>query len=427
MVDTAIKVENLAKRYRINTLRNQDTLASQIKTLLTPWSNSADENSDQDYVWALNDLNFTVNRGEVVAIIGKNGSGKSTLLKLISRIIRPTRGRIELHGRVASLLEVGTGFHPELSGRENVFMNGAILGMSREEIRKKFDEIVDFAEVGRFIDTPIKRYSSGMHTRLAFAVAAHLEPDILLIDEVLAVGDTNFQQKSLGKMNEVAGQGRTVLFVSHNMTAVGALCPRAILLSKGNQLMDAETPLVIKEYLKVNAAANGEARWDDLNSAPGSDKLKLRAVRLINGGEVTSDVDISKDLIIEIEFENFDEGAEILSAILLTDRVGADVLASANMHSATMQDDPWFGRPHPVGRFRTRCVIPADTLNDDTYNLNVFLQTKINHIEAEVNGALTFAVHDTSEIRSEWTGKWRGVVRPKLAWNTEFLSETALS
>jgi len=250
MVDTAIKVENLAKRYRINTLRNQDTLASQIKTLLTPWSNSADENSDQDYVWALNDLNFTVNRGEVVAIIGKNGSGKSTLLKLISRIIRPTRGRIELHGRVASLLEVGTGFHPELSGRENVFMNGAILGMSREEIRKKFDEIVDFAEVGRFIDTPIKRYSSGMHTRLAFAVAAHLEPEILIVDEVLAVGDAEFQKKCLGKMSDVTSEGRTVLFVSHNMAAVQGLCSRVVLLRHGNVIKDGATHHIVNEYLK---------------------------------------------------------------------------------------------------------------------------------------------------------------------------------
>ena len=234
MSEPAIRVENLSKRFRINTLRSEvpflDHLRSAGMGLLRNTPDATDESPD--HIWALRDVSFEVQPGEVIGIVGKNGSGKSTLLKLISRIIRPTEGRITIQGRVASLLEVGTGFHPELSGRENVHLNAAILGMSRDEIRRRFDEIVDFSEVGDFIDTPVKRYSSGMRTRLAFAVAAHLEPDILVIDEVLSVGDANFQQKSLGKIDQISGEDRTVLFVSHNMGAVSSLCPKSMLLSR---------------------------------------------------------------------------------------------------------------------------------------------------------------------------------------------------
>ena len=237
----------------------------------------------------MNDVSFSVQEGEVVGIIGRNGAGKSTLLKILSQITPPTKGQITMRGRVASLLEVGTGFHPELTGRENIFLNGAILGMRREEIRRKFDEIVAFAEVDKFLDTPVKRYSSGMYVRLAFAVAAHLEPEILVVDEVLAVGDAEFQKKCLGKMGEVAKEGRTVLFVSHNMQAVKLLCSRAILLDSGKCVCDSNTHDAINRYLDVGGPSeNGERIWNDAETRPGDDHVRLHAARLRNEqGDVT--------------------------------------------------------------------------------------------------------------------------------------------
>ena len=245
MADVAIKVEGLGKRYRIGAAERystfRDTIVNAARTLIraiTPFS-SRPRPAGKPTIWALKDVSFDVNRGEAIGVIGRNGAGKSTLLKVLSRITEPTEGTVELTGRVGSLLEVGTGFHPELSGRENIFLNGAILGMSRAEINRKFDEIVAFSEVEKFLDTPVKRYSSGMYTRLAFAVAAHLEPEILIVDEVLAVGDVVFQKKCLGKMNNVAKQGRTVLFVSHNLAAIRTLCTSAILMYDGRLLAPA--------------------------------------------------------------------------------------------------------------------------------------------------------------------------------------------
>lgn len=252
MSDIAIRVENLSKRYRIgraqqrhDTLR--DSLAASLRSL-GQWGSRNGQTPSDDF-WALKDVSFEVKQGEVVGIIGRNGAGKSTLLKILSQITEPTSGRVELHGRVASLLEVGTGFHPELSGRENIYLNGAILGMRRTEINQKFDEIVAFAEIEKFLDTPVKHYSSGMYVRLAFAVAAHLEPEILLVDEVLAVGDAAFQKKCLGKMGDVAKQGRTVLFVSHNMGAISTICPTSILLQSGQMLIKGDSTTIIDQYL----------------------------------------------------------------------------------------------------------------------------------------------------------------------------------
>ncbi len=246
-----IKVENLSKKYTIGRSNGEryvalrDVVADKVKSI---WNHGLSRPASEEF-WALNDVSFEIGRGDRVGIIGRNGAGKSTLLKLISRITEPSKGKVSLRGRVASLLEVGTGFHPELTGRENIFLNGAVLGMGRAEIRRKFDEIVDFAEVERFLDTPVKRYSSGMYVRLAFAVAAHLEPEILLVDEVLAVGDVQFQEKCIGKMRDIAGnRQRTVLFVSHNMQAIRALCVRAILLERGQVSMDGETGVVINGY-----------------------------------------------------------------------------------------------------------------------------------------------------------------------------------
>ncbi len=422
MQESIIKVENISKRYRINTLRAGGSLLDQLRGMGAGLFKRApqDYNNPDDYLWALRDVSFDIKRGEVVGIVGKNGSGKSTMLKLLSRITRPTSGRIELAGKVASLLEVGTGFHPELSGRENIFMNAAVLGMSRAETRNKFDEIVDFAEVGRFIDTPIKRYSSGMYMRLAFAVAAHLDPDILLVDEVLAVGDSNFQKKSLGKMNEVSRMGRTVLFVSHNMAAMTALCPRSILLSYGEMILDGPTGEVIQKYLQeYNTAATGEISWDDAESAPQSERIRMRCIRVINDGKVTADVDIQKDIVIQADYENLKDGSKVLSALLLQDKVGADVLASANMTSANLNEDPWFDTPAPAGLYRVQVTIPGNFLNEGQYSIQFGIQTDINHIEVELPNVLNFTVHETGAMRQEFTGDWRGLVRPRLAWTTE--------
>src|SRR5687767_7249561 len=250
-------------------------------------------NSNAEILWALKDVSFEVAPGDVVGIIGRNGAGKSTLLKVLSRIVEPTTGRVELYGRVASLLEVGTGFHPELSGRENIYLNGSILGMTRREIETKFDEIVAFAEVEKFIDTPVKHYSSGMYLRLAFAVAAHLEPEILLVDEVLAVGDASFQRKCLNKMQEVGQQGRTVCFVSHNMPAITRLCPRTILLNEGGVMRDGPSSQVVSSYLQSGAGTTAAREWEDLSTAPGNHVARLRAVRVhTEDGKLADAVDI---------------------------------------------------------------------------------------------------------------------------------------
>lgn len=276
MSDFAIKVEGLGKKYLLQHQTSErryvalrDVLAEKVKSLFRPGKASAGRKKSVEEFWALNNVSFEIKQGEAVGIIGRNGAGKSTLLKLLSRITEPSRGRIRLRGRVASLLEVGTGFHPELTGRENIFLNGAVLGMTRAEIKSKFDEIVAFAEVEKFLDTPVKRYSSGMYVRLAFAVAAHLEPEILIVDEVLAVGDQQFQQKCIGKMQNVSQSGRTVLFVSHNMDAILRMCSRCVLLNQGGVEADGGVKEAVMHYVagKKSQVANVDLRtaqryWD---------------------------------------------------------------------------------------------------------------------------------------------------------------------
>ncbi len=317
MTETVIQVENVGKRYVLGTggdpARYQTMRESLMSGLRAParWlrrslngAHAAAASPADNEFWALHDVSFKVQRGDVVGIIGRNGAGKSTLLKVLSRITEPTRGRVAIRGRVASLLEVGTGFHPELTGRENIYLNGAILGMTRVEIKAKFDEIVAFSEVERFLDTPVKRYSSGMYVRLAFAVAAHLEPEILIVDEVLAVGDANFQKKCLSKMQDVGQGGRTVLFVSHSMPAITRLCTRAILLNEGRVLSDGPTAQVVSAYLGsgLNGAATRE--WPDPAKAPGNHVARLRAVRVLTGDSALTDaVDIRLEIRIILDFD----------------------------------------------------------------------------------------------------------------------------
>ncbi|MCK5713893.1 MAG: ABC transporter ATP-binding protein, partial [Hyphomicrobiaceae bacterium] len=300
MRDLAIQVEGLSKKYRVGTLdpRPETIAEAAMSWLRYPVTNItklrrlsvfSDDDDETDVVWALRDVSFEVSEGEVLGVIGKNGAGKSTLLKILSRITLPTDGRVRFRGRVASLLEVGTGFHPELTGRENMYLNGTILGMKKTEIDRKFDDIVAFSEIERFIDTPVKRYSSGMRVRLAFAVAAHLEPEILLVDEVLAVGDAAFQRKCLGKMDEVSRMGRTVLFVSHNMPALMRLCPRALVLDQGKLAMDGPSPDAVTFYLK-SVTSGGRSRYWSPETAPGDDRVVMKSVRVLVKGEVGESV-----------------------------------------------------------------------------------------------------------------------------------------
>ncbi|MCK5449060.1 MAG: ATP-binding cassette domain-containing protein, partial [Gemmatimonadetes bacterium] len=336
MRDTAVRVSGLSKQYHIGAVRERfPTLRDQLSdALIAPFRRASKLLRGQatgaaeldETIWALEDISFEVGRGEVVGIIGHNGAGKSTLLKILSRITEPTTGYAEIHGRVGSLLEVGTGFHPELTGRENIYLNGAILGMRRAEIVRKFDEIVAFAEVERFIETPVKHYSTGMHLRLAFAVAAHLEPDILVIDEVLAVGDAAFQRKCLNKMEDVSEHGRTILFVSHNMAAVTRLCERTLLLNHGHLIADGPSHEVVGAYLHTGMGTTAVREWSDLELAPGGDIARLRAVRIrTSTGDISEAVDIRQAVGLEMEYEVLEPGRKMMPSMILINDEGVEL------------------------------------------------------------------------------------------------------
>ena len=425
MAEPIIRVRDLSKQFRLGAtaytnLTLREAFAARLRA---PLKLKSTQNGDSDRtVWALRDVSFEVEPGEVVGIIGPNGAGKSTLLKILSRITEPTSGRAELYGRVGSLLEVGTGFHPELTGRENIFLNGAVLGMKRAEIERKFEQIVAFAEIGRFLDTPVKRYSSGMYMRLAFAVAAHLDPEILLVDEVLAVGDAQFQAKCLGKMGDVARGGRTVLFVSHNLNSVLSLCRRSIVIMNGQIVHDGPSAEAVERYLKGGTRQiSAERVWEDPETAPGNEKNRLHAVRIVSGAKVTDEVDINDEVRVEVDFWNFRPGARITTSIHLLDKMKTGVLASANMPSANLVHDEWFDRPYPKGLFRTVCTLPGNFLNEGQYHINVAILTNVTNIELLEREVVSFTVHDSGTMRKEWTGEWLGVIRPRLAWQTECL------
>ena len=417
-----ITVENVSKRFRkgqtgYHTLREDVyNLTGRLIRLRT----GGVKGEDKQHILALNNVSFQIEQGEKVGIIGPNGSGKTTLLRLLAGIMKPTEGKIRLKGRLGVLIELMAGFHPELTGRENIYLNGAIMGMSKKEIRRKFDEIVAFAELEDFIDTPIKRYSSGMHIRLGFAVSAHLEPDILLVDEVLAVGDAAFQKKCLGKLEDVAQEGRTVVFVSHNMGSIANLCPRAILLVDGTKHSDGPSDMVISEYISTVAEHPGERIWGNPETAPGNERVRLHAVRVVCDGQVTPSVDIDKDVRIEIEFWNLKAGSQILTSIYLQDKMGVVVLSSANVPSANLVNDEWFGEPHPVGLYRTVCTLPGSFLNEGLYSITASVLTGLMSIEILEREVIFFTVYDSGAARKEFSGLWAGVVRPRLSWQTEY-------
>lgn len=431
MSEIAISVDNISKQYTIGQTIGYHTFRESLSSLVMlpfKWYTKSSQNTDSRYIWALKDISFDVKTGEAIGIIGRNGAGKSTLLKILSRITEPTHGHARLRGRIGSLLEVGTGFHPELTGRENIYLNGAILGMKKREIESKFEEIVEFSGIRTFLDTPLKRFSSGMGVRLAFAVAAHLDPEILLVDEVLAVGDYEFQKKCLGKMQEVSGGGRTVLFVSHNMGAIANLCSKTIWLDHGELVMVGDTREVIMEYLSSASENRGEVTWSEPESAPGNDTVRLKAVRIRSCNQVTQDVLINKDTIIEIDYWNLRDGSSYYTGVEILDKMNVLVLTSVNWPSANLIEDPWAEKPRPKGLYRTTCVIPANFLNNDQYFINVLL-TRPRRVFQEWRGSalISFTVHDTGDMKKEFTGRWDGVVRPRLAWSTEIIDEKVIT
>ena len=434
MSDIAIRIEKLGKLYRLGEVgtgtisHDLNRWMARIRGKEDPFSKIGETNDravkgNGDYVWALKDVNFDVKQGEVMGIIGRNGAGKSTLLKLLSKVTQPTTGNIKIKGRIASLLEVGTGFHPELTGRENIFLNGAILGMRKMEIKKKFDEIVDFAGVERYIDTPVKRYSSGMYVRLAFAVAAFLEPEILIVDEVLAVGDAEFQKKCLGRMQDVSkNDGRTVLFVSHNMAAVANLCNKAIFLRNGTLDSVGTTHEIIEKYISYGQHNTGELSESDIIYKRICPDAYFNALRIVSAGEITSNVDSKNDVIIEAEYTVTRENAVIYPSIHLADNMSTCILASFTGPSATKLPDEYFGKPLKKGRYKSSMVIPGNFLNDKSYRISAFLVPEDANNLAIVEEALNFNVTDTGEMRKEYSGEWAGLIRPRLEWNTKFLN-----
>lgn len=416
MSDIVISVEDLSKMYQLGVI-GTGSFRGDVQRWWAKLCGKPDPflrigevdhgNRDGETLWALQNINFQVERGEAIGIIGRNGAGKSTLLKILSRVTAPTSGLVRVKGRIASLLEVGTGFHPELTGRENIFLNGAILGMSRQEIGKKFDEIVDFSGVEKFIDTPVKRYSSGMYVRLAFAVAAHLEPEILIVDEVLAVGDAEFQKKCLGKMGDVASEGRTVLFVSHNMLAIKSLCKQAIHLRRGQIYGIGDVDQIVQDYLQEDSASLREQVWQDEETAPGNEIVRLHRVcvsSLESGLEEFFYVD--KPLKFEFEIWNRVDGANLNFSLFLSTVDGLLVFATASAPQKSHK-----------GLVRGVVHFPENFLNDNYYRVGIMVvkdSVSVFH-NPEV---LVFQVHDTPRGEG-WLGKWPGVLRPDFDWSVE--------
>lgn len=432
MSNLAIQLENLGKMYHIGhrkapykTLRESITEAfmapaRRVRQMMKGTGAGAADLREK--FWALKDISLEIKHGEVVGLIGRNGAGKSTLLKILSRITEPTTGLGRVHGRVGSLLEVGTGFHPELTGRENIFLNGAILGMKKNEIRRKFDEIVEFAEVAKFIDTPVKHYSSGMYLRLAFSVAAHLEPEILLVDEVLAVGDAGFQRKCMNRMQAVGQEGRTVIFVSHNMQAVTRLCDRAILLHEGKIYEDGPARQVVSNYLHSGLGLNCLREWPDIRKAPGNEKVRLRAVRVKDEhGELASALDIRRPFQLEVEFDVLESGIVVYPLFGFENEEGVTLFV-------TIERDPrWRRKPRPAGRYFGRVHIPGNFFAEGTIIAGGALITEDPYIcHCHEKYLVAFQIVDTpdgSSARGDYGGNMPGVMRPILDWQVEYLGE----
>ncbi|GAC1419926.1 MAG: ABC transporter ATP-binding protein [Gemmatimonadaceae bacterium] len=431
MSDYALQIRRLGKRYRLGSAaRRHDTLAAAfVSAVTTPIRNLREvrrltqfgEADSGDVLWALQDVSFDVRHGETVGIIGRNGAGKSTLLKLLSRVTEPSAGRGIINGSVGALLEVGTGFHGDLTGRENIYLNGAVLGMAREYVDRRFEEIVEFAGVAPFIDTPVKRYSSGMYLRLAFAVAAHLQSDILIVDEVLAVGDAQFQRKCLGKMSDVGAEGRTVLFVSHNLSAVRALCSRAIVLRAGRMVADTNAVDAVREYVAEIEQSVFDQRWADAETAPQSGHVRIHRVTARGlDGAILSQLDTATAFDVEVEFET--------KRVEETTRINLQVRDYENnvvFESRNNVDPHWYGRPMPHALYRSTCRVPANLLNVGWHTVALQFygaSFDIHHFTVE---ALRLDVQDAPDLRGDYFGPYRGAVRPRLQWATARISDVA--
>jgi lipopolysaccharide transport system ATP-binding protein len=403
-----IVAEDIGKKYIIDHQRKggSSSLRDIVTDTLDNWFSRKNKNSDfaeKEEFWALKDVNFSIEQGDRIGIVGHNGAGKSTLLKILSRITEPTTGQIKIEGRIASLLEVGTGFHPELTGRENIFLNGAILGMSKNEIKQSFDAIVDFAGVEKFLDTPVKRYSSGMYVRLGFAIAAHLNPEILIVDEVLAVGDTEFQKKCLGKMRDVSESGRTLLFVSHNLTAIQALCNKSFYFEKGRLIDQGETTHIVTNYLSKVSHKMLDKHWENIESAPGTDQVRVKRFRLFpEYQDDLSHIDVRTPINFQFEFWNLVEGANI----------------NLSMHLYTFTGECIFNvgtqsEPFAKGLVSGTCEIPGNFLNDGSYMVSMMIVKDTSTVLYNMEEALVFDVEDYRE-NVTWYGKWPGYIRPQL-------------
>ena len=424
----AIRAEGLGKLYRVGATQGVyryrllgEELASKVRRRRgRPGPDPAPRT-----FWALRDVSFQVAEGDVLGIIGRNGAGKSTLLKILSRITPPTEGRVQVRGRVGSLLEVGTGFHPELTGRENIFLSGAVLGMRRAEIVRQLDAIVDFAGVARFVDTPIKRYSTGMYLRLAFAVAAHLDTDILLVDEVLAVGDAEFQKKCLGRMAEIGSTGRTVLFVSHSMPSLLRLCPRLLLLDHGRVIADGPAQQVMRTYLESGLSSAAERTWGSPGEAPGDGVARLRSVRVLTGeGETSDEADIRHPVGIEVEYWHLAEDPGIRPSVNLHcyNEDGVCLFVTNDFNNRA-----WWRSDRRPGVVRATCWIPGNFLAEGRVFVNAVVSTyNPTEVHAQENEAVSFQVVDRSSgdgARGEYTGDWPGVVRPMFDWDVDVVAE----
>lgn len=420
MSEIAINVQGLGKQYRIGvggrnwkyrTIREAFINLAPFRRRRNIPNGDVGGGHEKTF-WALRNVNFEIKRGDVVGIIGRNGAGKSTLLKILSRITDPTEGQADIYGRVGSLLEVGTGFHPELTGRENIFLNGAILGMKRDEIARKFDEIVAFAETERFLDTPVKYYSSGMYTRLAFAVAAHLEPETLIVDEVLAVGDAAFQKKCLGKMGDAAKQGRTVLFVSHNMGAIRTLCARCIVLTAGALQFDGAPAEAISYYLSQDAANQDEGKivWE--TDAPEVDDMVLRSIRLLDpAGQTQGTHEANEPLRVEIVYDVKSKLRGARMSLLLSTQEGELAFVSTDHLDRQAEQ--------AAGRYKASCLIPGGLLNRRVYIVGINVDIPGVRVVFPRREFLSFMVSGMGNQGSTFPEAWPGVVCPRLAWTLE--------
>jgi lipopolysaccharide transport system ATP-binding protein len=430
MSSPIITVANISKCYQISHERQEkytamrDVLSDKIKSIGSAikssfgGSNMVQANNQIQDFWALKEVSFEIKAGDRVGIIGRNGAGKSTLLKVLSRITSPTEGSIHIRGRVASLLEVGTGFHPELTGRENIFLNGAILGMSRQEIRAKFDEIVAFSEVEQFLDTPVKRYSSGMYVRLAFAVAAHLEPEILIVDEVLAVGDAQFQKKCLGKMEDVSkNEGRTVLFVSHQMTALSTLCNKGILLDKGQVLFQGDIQATLNQYLSGYQKFEAMKEWT-LEDNKGNEYVRLCSIKIVdNNNSITNRIEIDKPFKIVITIEVLKDNTDVCHSIALYDMNENIIFVSMSN-----TDYDYYQKNHKKGIYSISCSFSPNFFNDKVYNVLYHLTDGKHQLIARSDKDISFDIFDNGLMRGGYFGIWGGVLRPQLNWQTIGLS-----